>query len=151
MVNMFNEHVHHVRRFFIRVVGYGILWRIEKYNSEYRYNRIKQFFSRIRTMRKSFEKRKFTRTGSLDLKIEYKLMSAIAKGTAEIINMSTGGLCFLRDTVIYKGEHLFITFPSVSFDDIKAEVRRVEGREVAVQFLECEEKIEKLVEAININ
>lgn len=76
-------------------------------------------------------------------------MFGSAHNTAEIINMSTGGLCFLRDTVLYIGEQLLLKFPFKSFYNINAEVKRVEGREVAVQFLESQDKIEKLIEAIN--
>lgn len=101
-------------------------------------------------MHGSLEKREHERIKTSRFIIEYMVKGFDAVYKAEVINMSAGGLCYLRDAIVRKGDEIRIKFPFKSRKVIfTGEVVRVVGREVGVQFIEDEEKIELLVGVMN--
>jgi hypothetical protein len=68
---------------------------------------------------------------------------------ADVINVSAGGLCYLRDAIVKTGDVIKIKFPFKSKKVVfNGEVIRVVGREVGVQFNETEDKIEMFIEIL---
>jgi hypothetical protein len=101
-------------------------------------------------MAQSIDKREYNRVRPLNLHIEYRHKRDDSVYKVSIINISAGGICFIRNSIIHKGDILQIKFPFKSKKIIlNAKVIRVEGREVAIKFLESEEKIDKFVEIFN--
>ncbi len=68
----------------------------------------------------------------------------------ELINVSADGLCFLRKGVINNMDiiNLIFYFKLVEVD-IRSEVIRITGKEVAVKFLESPGKIESFIDIFN--
>jgi hypothetical protein len=101
-------------------------------------------------MARSIEKRRHTRLKTERFFVEYMMKGFDAVYRAEVINISAGGLCFVRDAVVRRGDFLTLKFPFKSKKIIfSGEVLRVDGREVGVSFHESEENIERLVEIFN--
>jgi hypothetical protein len=101
-------------------------------------------------MARSIDKREHNRVKPLNLNIEYRYKKDDSVYKVPIINISAGGICFIRNSIINKGDLLQIKFPFKSKKIIlNAKVIRVEGREVALKFLDSEEKIERFVEVFN--
>ncbi len=101
-------------------------------------------------MARSIDKREYNRVKPLNLHIEYRYKKSDSVYKVFIINISAGGICFIRNSIIHKGDILQIKFPFKSKKIIlDAKVIRVEGREVAIKFLDSEEKIDKFVEVFN--
>jgi hypothetical protein len=102
-------------------------------------------------MRNTPDKRYFIRLKTNTFSIEYKIADTNGVFSARVINISAGGICFLRESILEKGDILQIKFPFKSKKIIlTAEVIRIEGREVAVKFLDDERQIEKFVENFNL-
>lgn len=96
------------------------------------------------------DRRNFDRLKTLSFKIEYSPQGSECTFNVEVINISAGGICFLRDSFIRVGEHLNITFPFKTRDVVlDGIVLRFDGREVALKFLNSEEELEKFVETFN--
>lgn len=101
-------------------------------------------------MGKSIENRKHTRLRVKDFFVEYRLKGTDPAGEAEVIDLSTGGLCLLRSTPMTKGDMIQIRFPFQTRKLVlNAQVVRVDGREVGVQFHITPEEMEKLTNAFN--
>ncbi len=102
-------------------------------------------------MRNTPDKRIFIRLKTHNFSIEYKIAETTGVFNAKVINISAGGICFLRTSILEKGDIIQIKFPFKAKKIIlTAEVKRIEGREVAVKFLDEEHQIEKFVENFNI-
>jgi hypothetical protein len=96
------------------------------------------------------DRRNFDRLKTLNFKIEYSPLGSESLFNVEVVNISAGGICFLRDSFIRVGEHLNIMFPFKSRDVVlDGIVLRFDGREVALKFLNSEEELEKFVETFN--
>lgn len=82
--------------------------------------------------------------------LEYKIGNNDTIYQAYVINLSSGGLCFLRTSVIEKGDILQLKFAfSKKRIVLAGEVIRVDGREVAIKYLSSETELERFVEAYN--
>lgn len=99
----------------------------------------------------SLEKRKFDRLKIDNFKLKYRLENVdMTPPNVDVLNISAGGVCFLRDSVMYKGDTVEVLFPFKSRNIIlKATVIRVEGREVAVKFIDQDIKIDEFVDLFN--
>lgn len=101
-------------------------------------------------MATSFDKRDKERVKTEAFYIQYKLVNDDNVNTVEVLNISAGGICFLRDSVLYKKDEVLILFPFQTRKVLlKGKVVRVEGREVAVFYEDKEEKIELFVKLFN--
>ncbi len=102
-------------------------------------------------MRNTPDKRYFDRLRTNSFSIEYKIISTNAVNKADVINISAGGMCFLRTSILEKNDIIQIKFPFHSRKIIlTGEIIRIEGREVAVKFIDEENQIDKFVENFNI-
>lgn len=96
------------------------------------------------------EKRKSKRLKTDKFTVEYVIKGLDTIYSVEVINISAGGMCFLRNAVIRSGDLLTVKFPFKSRKLLfSAKVLRVDGREVAVQYQESEARIESLIDAFN--
>jgi hypothetical protein len=101
-------------------------------------------------MRKSIDKRNTGRIKMPNIFIEYKVKGSDTPFKVEIVNISSGGLCFLRNSILTKNDVLLIKFPFKNAKVIlEAQVLRLDGREVGVKFLNPEDEIGRFVEAFN--
>ncbi|HON78431.1 MAG TPA: PilZ domain-containing protein [Spirochaetota bacterium] len=101
-------------------------------------------------MYRSLDKREHERIRTSRFVIEYMVKGFDAVYKAEVINVSAGGLCYLRDAIVKKGDEIKIKFPFKTKKVVFAgEVVRVVGREVGVQFIEDEERIELFIGVLN--
>ncbi len=101
-------------------------------------------------MARSIEKRRHSRLKTERFSVEYMIKGFDTVYTAEVINISAGGLCFVRDAIVRRGDYLTLKFPFKTRKLIfSGEVLRVDGREVGIEFNESAENIEKLVELFN--
>ncbi|MFH0977281.1 MAG: PilZ domain-containing protein [Spirochaetota bacterium] len=102
-------------------------------------------------MRNTPDKRFFDRLKTNSFSIDYKIINGGSVYHADVINISAGGMCFLRTSILEKGDMLQIKLPFHSKKIIlTGEIIRIEGREVAVKFLDDEHQIEKFVESFNV-
>jgi len=99
---------------------------------------------------RSIDKRDYGRLKTVNLKVDYRIKGSETPTTVEVINLSTGGLCFLRNTIINKGEFIQVRFPFKTRKVImNAQVVRIDGREVGVKFTDSEKEIERFINAFN--
>lgn len=102
-------------------------------------------------MKKSIDKRIYDRIKPGKFAVDIKLKNSNTSYSADLINLSAGGMCFLRSSIINKGDELLVKFPFKTQKTVlQGEVIRVEGREVAVQFLNNDEDIKKFVDTFNL-
>lgn len=102
-------------------------------------------------MRNTPDKRYFDRLKTNSFSIDYKIINTNGINKADVINISAGGICFLRTSILEKGDIIQIKFPFHSRKVIlTGEIIRIEGREVAVKFLDEERQIDRFVENFNI-
>jgi hypothetical protein len=102
-------------------------------------------------MRNTPDKRYFDRLKINNFSIEYKIINSNSVNKADVINISAGGMCFLRTSILGKGDIIQIKLPFHAKKVIlTGEIIRIEGREVAVKFLDEERQIDKFVENFNI-
>jgi|GEM_PF-681610 len=100
------------------------------------------------------DKRETKRVKLTHFYIQYKMAGELSADapvfSVEVLNMSAGGICFLRTSVLYKDDEILILFPFKSRTlTIRAKVIRVEGKEVAAIFQDKEDKIEMMVSVFN--
>lgn len=101
-------------------------------------------------MKKPDDKRTSNRVKTLNFRIAYMLYGTKTIYQAEVINLSVGGICFLRQSMIKKGDQLILTFPFRSKKiALNASVSRVIGREVAVKFHKNDKEIDTLASLFN--
>ncbi|MDA3901372.1 MAG: PilZ domain-containing protein [Spirochaetes bacterium] len=101
-------------------------------------------------MSRAFDKRDSDRLDTEAFYVQYKLTNDENVFSVEVMNVSPGGICFLRDSVLYRKDEIKILFPFKSRKMLlKGEVVRVEGREVAVQFKDKQERIDLFVKIFN--
>jgi hypothetical protein len=82
--------------------------------------------------------------------IEYMKKDDETVYRVETINISSGGICFLRNSLITEGEIIIIKFPFKSRKVIlSAKILRVEGREVGASFIDKDIQINRFVKAFN--
>ncbi len=101
-------------------------------------------------MRKSLDKRIFNRIKTPSLFMDYKIKGGDTVYKAELVNLSAGGICFLRNSIINKGDLLVVRFPFMSRKILlTGHVLRVDGREVGIKFLNTEEEVAQFVDLFN--
>ncbi|MBN1499147.1 MAG: PilZ domain-containing protein [Spirochaetes bacterium] len=102
-------------------------------------------------MGRSIDKRGFFRVKVEKFKVKYRIVNSESDGVeVEVVNVSAGGICFLRDTSLFKGETIEILFPFKTKKIIlKAEILRVEGREVGIQFIDEKNKVSDFLDVFN--
>jgi len=85
-----------------------------------------------------------------NLTVKFKIKGEKTVYTAEVINISAGGICLLRSTILDSGDIIHIRFP---FESKKllltAKVCRIEGREVGIEFIDDDAIIEKFISLFN--
>jgi hypothetical protein len=102
-------------------------------------------------MRNTPDKRYFDRLKTNSFSVEYKIINTNGVNKADVINISAGGMCFLRTSILEKTDIIQIKFPFHTKKVIlTGEIIRIEGREVAVKFLDEERQIDRFVENFNI-
>jgi hypothetical protein len=102
-------------------------------------------------MRNTPDKRYFDRLKTNNFSIEYKIINTNGVNKADVINISAGGMCFLRTSILEKSDIIQIKLPFHAKKVIlTGEIIRIEGREVAVKFLDEERQIDKFVENFNV-
>lgn len=102
-------------------------------------------------MRNTPDKRYFDRMKTNSFSIEYKIINSNGVYKADVINVSAGGMCFLRASILERNDVIQIKFPFHARKIIlTGEIIRIEGREVAVKFLDDERQIDKFVDNFNI-
>jgi hypothetical protein len=101
-------------------------------------------------MTKSFENRKFDRVRTEHLIIQYKHENDENVYEVEVINLAAGGICFLRNSVLTKGDTIKILFPFKSKKIVLlTKILRVEGRETAGKFEDNQDKIDSMIKLFN--
>ncbi len=96
------------------------------------------------------ERRKQNRIKTEKFDIEYRFVADDFMTPVSVLNVSETGICFLRQSPIYKNDQIELMFP---FKDgkifLRAKVARVDGREVGIMFTDTPEKIEKFCLSFN--
>lgn len=101
-------------------------------------------------MVQGIEKREFERIKTPNLVIDYKINDSESIYQAEVVNLSAGGLLFLRNTFLVKNDQVLIKFPFKHKKIlITGIVLRLDGREVGIHFTSSEAEVEKFVELFN--
>ena len=101
-------------------------------------------------MRDNPDKRYYKRLRTNTFPIQYKINNSNGVYNAEVINISAGGICFLRTSILEKGDIIQLKFEfSAKKIILTGEVIRVEGREVAIKFIDNERQIDRFVEYFN--
>jgi hypothetical protein len=100
-------------------------------------------------MSSSIDKRKINRVRTENFHVEVTANGSEDSCTVEVINVSGKGLCFIRNSVIERGEVLRFTIPFAEKRvSLWGKVIRISGREVAVNFLDRKE-IDSFIEIFN--
>ena len=102
-------------------------------------------------MSRFIEKRKQPRIRLNKFKIRYKSdMDQNEPYISDVVNISAMGICFLCNSDIKKNTVINILFPFESAKVLlKAQVLRVEGREVGAKFIDDSESMEFFIETFN--
>ncbi len=96
------------------------------------------------------DKRDTQRLKTQNLFMEYRHSGSEGTYSGEVINLSAGGLCFLRQGLIDKGTTIKIRFPLIEKKIIlTGVVVRIDGRETSVRFTTSEKEIEKFISEFN--
>ena len=100
------------------------------------------------------DKRETERVKLTHFFVQYKMAGATEADapvfTVEVLNISARGICFLRNSVLYKNDEILILFPFKTRKlTIHAKVIRVEGKEVAAHFSDKEDKIDLMTGIFN--
>lgn len=102
-------------------------------------------------MSQFLEKRKQLRIKLDKFKIKYR--SNLDQGEpfeSNVVNISTNGICFLCNSNIKKHEKIDILFPFQTAKIVlKAEILRIEGREVGAKFIDNSENLDSFVDTFN--
>ena len=98
------------------------------------------------------EKRKYPRLKLENFKIKYRISKENASPfIADVLNISSKGICFIRNVEIKRDLNIDILFPfRTKKVIIKARILRVEGREVGAKFVDNEENMEKFLNTFNM-
>jgi hypothetical protein len=108
------------------------------------------FIAKDMQMDKSFEKRKYDRLKTEHFSIRYKLIDTEQEYIVNVLNISPQGICFIRNSIVQKNDIVLFLFPfKAKKMIIKGKIVRIEGREVAAEFLEKDEKIDDFVRLFN--
>ena len=84
------------------------------------------------------------------LTVEIRFATDTLSFTSDVINISRGGICLLRNVPIKKDDILHITFQfKTKVFVLKAQAMRIEGREVGLKFLDDPEVLEGLIEVFH--
>ncbi len=103
-----------------------------------------------RLLEMNIDKRNHKRLKTRDLTIKYKLEGQNVVYKADVINISSGGICFLRSAYLEIGDVLHIKFPFKSKKILlTAKVIRMDGREAGIKFLDSDDQIEKFINVFN--
>lgn len=98
-------------------------------------------------MHHSIDKRDRNRLKTINFHVDYKHIDGTQISTVEVINVGAGGLCFLGNSTLKINDIIIIKPPFKSKNIfLKGEVVRIEGREVAVKFLNTEKEIDTFIE-----
>jgi len=98
----------------------------------------------------AFDKRKFHRFRNFKLHIEFKHSSARYYSSVELIDISSGGLCFLTNTQVGIDNNLNFKFSFGSKKILMSGIAaRINGREVGVEFTNSDNEITKFVSGYN--
>lgn len=99
----------------------------------------------------NIDKRDHKRLKTRDLTVKYKLDGKTAVNKAEVINISSGGICFLRSAYLEVGDIIHLKFPFKSKKILlNAKVIRMDGREAGIKFLDTDEQIENFIKVFNL-
>ena len=108
-------------------------------------------YRRDQRMNKSYDRRSFNRVKTRNFRIEYRIKERNLSSWVEVVNVSNGGVCFLRDSLIQVGMQLEIRFPFKTREIVmRGTVIRFDGREVALEFKNSENEINRFVETFNM-
>jgi hypothetical protein len=92
------------------------------------------------------DRRSSERIKTENLAVEFRFATDTLPFTSDVINISSGGICFLRNAPIKKEDILYITFPFKAKKIVlKAQVMRIEGREAGLKFLNDPEVSEDMI------
>jgi hypothetical protein len=95
-------------------------------------------------------KRLYERIKTGNMVIEFTGYDGRVLASAEAINISPGGMCFLRSSMFTVGDILKIAFPlNEGKMYIEGKVLRISGREVGIKFTSSEENVIGLLLALN--
>ncbi|MCU0820910.1 MAG: PilZ domain-containing protein [Spirochaetes bacterium] len=98
----------------------------------------------------NIDKRNHKRLKTRDLTIIYKVEGQDVVYKADVINISSGGICFLRSAYLEVGDVMHIKFPFKSRKVIlTAKVIRMDGREAGIKFLDTDDHIERFIKVFN--
>ena len=98
-------------------------------------------------MVRKLEKRSTDRIKTPRFFIEYMIDGNDTLYSVEVINISSNGLCFIRDSVLKKGDMIRVKFPFKTRKIVlTGHIIRLDGREAAVKFAETEKNLDKFVE-----
>ena len=98
----------------------------------------------------NIDKRNNKRLKTHDLTVKYRLEGQNIINKADVINISSGGVCFLRSAYLEVGDVLHLKFPFKSKKILlTAKVTRMDGREAGIKFLDSDEEIEKFIKVFN--
>ncbi len=101
-------------------------------------------------MKKSLDKRNYNRIRTRSVIVDYKIKGDDTVYSVELVNLAAGGMCFLRNSIVNRDDILTVKFPFRSQKILlTGQVIRIEGREVAVKFLNNDDEIKKFVDIFN--
>jgi hypothetical protein len=99
----------------------------------------------------NIDKRNHKRLRTHELIVKYKIEGQTVVHKADIIDISAGGICFLRSAYLEIGDVLQLKFPFESKKIVlTAKVIRVDGREAGVKFLDSDDQVEKFIKIFNL-
>ena len=86
-----------------------------------------------------------------EIPVRYQIVGKKGIFSGRIINIGSGGLCMLRDTVISDHEFIKIFFPfKRKKQHVYCSVLRIEGREVALAYEMTEKEQTKFIDIFNL-
>lgn len=99
----------------------------------------------------SYDKREFLRFRSVVLNVEFMHSPDRYFSCVEIVDVSSGGLCFLTNTNLRINDKLTFQF-SFGADKIlmSGNVARINGREIGVRFTNNEDEVQTFVDSYNL-
>jgi len=98
----------------------------------------------------TIDRRKYDRIKTRDFEGEYQLPGDRTVYRGKVIDVSTGGACFLGDSIVDKGKSLFVKFLfNKKHIVLTTNVVRVTGREVAIEFNKHDDKLDDFAEIFN--
>ncbi|HNR89756.1 MAG TPA: PilZ domain-containing protein [Spirochaetota bacterium] len=98
----------------------------------------------------SKNRRQYPRIRLFRLTIKVKVKGADSFSDVELINLSAGGLCFIRNSILNFGDALILRFEFKTRQvDMIGKIVRLDGREVGVQFTCTDDEIKEFVDSFN--